>query len=74
MNYNEVLHEFIDLYKHQPPRQAELIVPQWAIDRLNELPEEQRRNILGEIDYIAAEHGLVTPTKIIVTGEGEVAP
>jgi hypothetical protein len=45
MSYNEVLYEYIELYKHQPPRQAELVVPQWALDRLNELPEEQRKSI-----------------------------
>ena len=67
MRYNEVLSEYIELYKHQPPRQAELVVPQWALDRLNELPEEQRKSILGEVDQIAAQHGLLTPTKIIVT-------
>ena len=66
MSYNEVLAEYIELYKHQPPRQAELVVPRWAIDRLNELPEKQRKDILYEIDQIAAQHGLLTPTKIIV--------
>ena len=45
------------------------MVPAWAIERLNELPEEQRKNILAEVDQVAAQHGLLTPTKIIVTAE-----
>lgn len=65
-DYNAVLSEYIELYRNQPPRQAELVVPGWALERLNALPEAQRKSILEEIDYIAAGHGLLTPTKIIV--------
>lgn len=64
--YNRVLHEYLDLYFHQPPRQAELIIPAWALERLNALPPEQRTGILAEIDQVAAQDGLLTPTKIIV--------
>lgn len=70
-DYNAILREFLDLYAHQPPRQAELVVPDWAIERLNALPEEQRQGILTEIDWVAAGHGLLTPTKIIVAIHGE---
>lgn len=64
--YGEVLREWIGLYAAQEPRQAELLVPAWAVARLNALPEEQRKSILSEIDQIAAGHGLLTPTKLIV--------
>lgn len=67
--YSVVLREFLDLYHHQSPRQAELVVPAWALERLNALPEEERRDLLGEIDQIAASHGLLTPTKIFVTAQ-----
>lgn len=66
LTYAEVLHEFLDLYDHQPPRQAELVIPAWAMRRLNALPELQRLQIMGEIDHVAAQHGLITPTKVIV--------
>ena len=65
-NYSDVLREYLDLYANQEPRQAELVVPAWAFRQLNELPEYQRREIMGEIDHVAAQHGLLTPTKIIV--------
>jgi hypothetical protein len=65
-DFNDVLREYLDLYEHQEPRQAELVVPAWAFRRLNELPEHKRREIMGEIDHVAALHGLQTPTKIIV--------
>jgi hypothetical protein len=68
--YNAVLREWIDLYGRQPARQAELVVPAWALRRLNALTEEQRLNIMNEIDYIAASHGLLTPTKVIVVPNG----
>jgi hypothetical protein len=66
LTYNNVLREYIDLYQHQPARQAELVVPAWALRRLLDLPEQQRLSIMGEIDHIAAAHGLRTPTKVIV--------
>jgi hypothetical protein len=65
-NYNTILREYLDLYANQPRRQAELIIPGWALERFNALPEDQRQSILLEIDQIAAMHGLLTPTKIIV--------
>lgn len=65
-SYNAVLREYLDLYFHQPPRQAELVIPAWALERLNALPPEQRTGILAEVDQVAAGHGLLTPTKIIV--------
>ena len=64
--YHAVLREYIELYANQPPRQAELVVPAWALRRLNGLTVEERLRIMGEIDHIAASHGLLTPTKIIV--------
>ena len=65
-DYAEALQTFLDLYANQPPRQAELVIPGWALRRLNALDEHERLKILGEIDHIAASHGLLTPTKIIV--------
>jgi hypothetical protein len=65
-DFNDVLNEYLDLYAHQPPRQAEMVIPAWALERLNALPAEQRTGILDEIDQVAAQHGLLTPTKIIV--------
>lgn len=69
-DYNAVLHEYLDLYANQPRRQAELVIPGWALRRLNSLPEEQRLGIMGEIDHVAASHGLLTPTKVIVVPDG----
>ena len=68
-DFNDVLREYLDLYEHQEPRQAELVVPGWAFRQLNALPEWQRRKIMGEINDIAALHGLQTPTKIIVAAQ-----
>jgi hypothetical protein len=65
-DFNDVLREYVDLYEHQSPRQAELVVPAWAFRRLTALTELERRKIMGEIDDIAALHGLQTPTKITV--------
>lgn len=65
-DYNAVLSEYIELYRNQPPRQAELVIPAWALRRLNSLTAEERLRIMGEIDHIAASHGLLTPTKVIV--------
>jgi hypothetical protein len=64
--YQDVLTLYLDLYANQPPRQAELVIPGWALERLNALPEDQRKLILGEIDQLAASHGLLTPTQVIV--------
>jgi hypothetical protein len=66
VEYNAVLQDYIELFRNQQARQAELLVPQWALERLNELLEAQRSNILGEIDQLAHAYGLLTPTKIIV--------
>jgi hypothetical protein len=68
-DFNDVLNEYLDLYAHQPPRQAELVVPAWALRRLNSLTQEERLRIMGEIDHVAALHGLQTPTKIIVAAQ-----
>jgi hypothetical protein len=65
-DFSTVLQEYLDLYANQAPRQAELVIPGWALERLLVLPEEQRRHILAEVDQIAASHGLLTPTKLIV--------
>ena len=70
-NYNAVRREYLDLYAHQPRRQAELVVPAWALERLNALPAEQRTGILDEIDQVASQHGLLTPTKITVAVQQE---
>jgi hypothetical protein len=64
--YHDVLREYLDLYKRQEPRQAELVVPAWAFRKLNALTEVERRRIISEINDIALLHGLQTPTKIIV--------
>jgi hypothetical protein len=64
--YQDALTVFLDLFEHQPPRQAELVIPAWAMRKLNALPEHERLKIMGEIDHIAAAHGLITPTKVIV--------
>ncbi len=66
-DYNRVLHTFIDLFKQQrQPQQAEMLIPAWALERLLALPEEARKGILQEIDWLATNHGLLTPTKFIV--------
>jgi hypothetical protein len=66
-DFNDVLREYLDLYEHQTAsRRAELVIPAWALERLNALPEEERKDILAEVDQVAAQHGLKTPTKIIV--------
>lgn len=63
--YQDVLTVYLDLYRNQEPRQAELVVPAWAFRRLNALTELERLKIMGEIDHVAAQHGLLTPTRII---------
>jgi hypothetical protein len=69
-DYNTILREYLDLYANQPPRQAELIVPAWALRRFNALTREERLQIMIEIDHVAAMHGLLTPTKLIVMPNG----
>ena len=66
VDYSAVLHEWLDLYANQKPRQAELVVPAWAFRRFNGLTEHERLKIMGEIDHIASLHGLQAPTKITV--------
>jgi hypothetical protein len=69
-DYATVLQDFLDLYANQTPRQAELVIPAWAMRQLNALDEHERLKIMNEIDHIAASHGLLTPTKVIVFPNG----
>jgi hypothetical protein len=73
-SYAEVLQTYLDLYANQPPRQAELVIPQWAMVQLNALPEAERVSILHNVDLVAQAHGLLTPTKVIVTTDSAHAP
>ena len=61
--------DWLALYSDQTPRQATLLIPRWAQERLEALNEELRRSILAEVDQVASEHGLLTPTIIEVIDE-----
>lgn len=66
IDYNTARRKMLDLYKNQPPQQARLYLPLWAMDMLVNLSVTQYRSIMAEIDQLAASHGLLTPTKIIL--------
>lgn len=58
--------DYLEMYRNQLPQRAQLVVPAWAKQRLDALPEWERQMILRELDGIAAQHGLDTPVEIIV--------
>ena len=55
------------MYRHRyEPQQATLVIPRWAMERLDALPEDRRQAIMDEVDAIAASYGLTTPTRYVV--------
>ena len=49
--------------------QAKLVLADWQMKLIDDLPAEERANALELIDAIASQHGLTTPTQIIVFKE-----
>lgn len=56
--------KYLDLYRDQAPRQAELFLPGWVLRELAALPIEDFDRIMADVDTVAAQHGLLTPTAI----------
>jgi hypothetical protein len=65
-----VVADYLALYRDQTPRQAQLLIPAWAKDRLDSMPEDVRRSILDDVEQIASWHGLTTPVNIVTPEEG----
>jgi len=57
---------YVEMYRNQAPRRAQLVIPTWVKRQLDALPEDERQSILNDVDEIASQYGLDTPVEIIV--------